>query len=98
MRIATGSRQFGTIDLNTGVFSPINSNIGKQLAGLGELDGTLYGALADPTFLPSESLYKINPGTGHLTPEPRFFPIVAMALALLACMRTRLPSRLHREQ
>lgn len=65
--MVTGSSEFGTIDLNTGVFSLINLNQGTQLAGLGELNGTLYGALAGPA-LGNPSLYRVNPSTGQLTP------------------------------
>jgi len=58
--ITTGnSMQFGTIDLNTGTFSPI-SNESLNLAGLGVVNGKLYSAA-------SGTLYLVNVANGSLT-------------------------------
>lgn len=59
--MSTGSDQFGTIDLNTGVFTQLG-NSGLLLSGLGTVDGNIYGgAYADDT------LYEVNPTNGSLT-------------------------------
>jgi len=54
---------FGTIDLTTGSFSLLG-NSGQSLAGLGVINGTLYGT----SFLvPNGTLYTINQANGALT-------------------------------
>lgn len=59
--MATGSDQFGTIDLNTGVFTQLG-NSGLVLSGLGVAGGNLYGGgNVDNT------LFRVNPATGALT-------------------------------
>src|ERR1700691_1840065 len=53
------SADFGTLDLNTGVFSEIgNTGLGACAVGLGELNGTIYteGCL-------NNNLYAVNTGT-----------------------------------
>jgi hypothetical protein len=55
--------EFGTIDLNTGVFSSLG-NTGQTLAGFGEINGTLYGASYET---PSGTLYSVNPANGSLS-------------------------------
>jgi hypothetical protein len=68
---ADPSGDFGTLDLDTGVYTSIGTleinNQPVQLAGLGEVNGTLYGAPitgGPPTTAP---LYSINPLNGSLT-------------------------------
>ena len=62
---------FGTIDLNTGVFSQLgptaigNPIFSEQLSGMAEASGTLYGAAAGTT--DNGQLYTINPANGTLT-------------------------------
>jgi hypothetical protein len=51
--------QFGTVDLSTGVFSPI-ANESLQLNGLGVANGKLYGVSGG-------TLYQVNPANGSLT-------------------------------
>jgi len=56
--------QFGTINLSTGVFTPLGttnlSGTPEDLGGLGEVDGVLYGTSGD-------TLYSINTANGDLT-------------------------------
>ena len=59
--IATGADQFGTIDLNTGVFTQLG-NMGQLLSGLGVAGGKLYGGVNE-----GDTLYEVNPATGTLT-------------------------------
>lgn len=54
---------FGTIDLNTGVFSLLG-NSGQQLAGLAVQNGTLYGSSWNTA---NGTLYSVNPANGNLT-------------------------------
>jgi hypothetical protein len=58
----TGSDQFGTIDLNTGVLTQLG-NMGVVLSGLGEVGGNLYGG----GYSGSNTLYKVNLTNGSLT-------------------------------
>jgi len=57
----TSTSQFGTMDLNTGVFTLIGSQT-AQLSGLGVLSGTLYGGASV-----GNTLYSVNTTTGALT-------------------------------
>ena len=59
--IVTQTDQFGTIDLNTGVFTGIG-NMGQQLSGLGVSGGNLFGGVSD-----TGNLYQVNPANGALT-------------------------------
>lgn len=61
--LITGSDQFGTIDLNTGVFT-VTGNTGLLLSGLGLVGGTLYGGGSI-----SNTLYSVGPATGALTAQ-----------------------------
>jgi len=61
---------FGTIDLNTGVFSQlgptaIGGSFQEALSGMAEASGTLYGAAEGTT--DNGQLYTINPANGTLT-------------------------------
>jgi PEP-CTERM motif len=63
---------FGTIDLNTGVFSSLglteiggNPLLGVSLSGMAEANGTLYGA--DEGINNNGGFYTINPANGALT-------------------------------
>jgi hypothetical protein len=61
---------FGTIDLNTGVFSQlgptaIGGNFQEPLSGMAEANGTLYGAAEGTN--DNGQLYTINPANGTLT-------------------------------
>jgi hypothetical protein len=58
--MTTNNGAFGTIDLNTGVFSPLG-NSGLTLSGLGVANGVLYGTNFGST------LYAINLANGSLT-------------------------------
>jgi hypothetical protein len=58
--------EFGVVDLNTGAFTYIG-NQGDQLAGLGLLDGVLYGGLSYTDAVVGNNLYRINVATGALT-------------------------------
>ena len=61
-----GSGEFGTIDLNNGAISIINSNNGLAgAAGLGVFNGTLYAATNNGGI--NGQLYSINPATGVAT-------------------------------
>jgi|HubBroStandDraft_6_1064221.scaffolds.fasta_scaffold253581_2 hypothetical protein len=63
--IAATGPQFGTLDLNTGVFTPINTSE-PTLAGMATLNNnTEYGADFEGT--PNSNLYSINPATGNLS-------------------------------
>jgi hypothetical protein len=60
--MSTGSDQFGTIDLNTGVFTSVG-NSGVLLSGLGVgTNGNLYGGIFG-----GNTLYQVNPADGSLT-------------------------------
>ena len=61
--MTTGSGDFGTINLNTGVFSVL-SNSGQILAGLGVFNGALF---ATNYHMPTGTLYRVNPANGSLT-------------------------------
>jgi hypothetical protein len=68
--ITDSSRDFGTIDLNSGLYNSIGQTLSGssplELAGLGELGSTLYGAsLATGQGI----LYTINTTTGALTQQ-----------------------------
>ena len=54
----TGSNQWGTIDLNTGVFTQLG-NTGTLLAGIGTLNGNYYGGQWG-----GSTLYQVNPANG----------------------------------
>jgi hypothetical protein len=56
---------FGTIDLNTGVFSSLGNNLPVALSGMAEANGTLYGA--DEGTTNNGGFYTINPANGALT-------------------------------
>jgi|SRR5579872_2719298 len=60
--ITTGG-QFGTVDLNTGVETLLGTSANSQLAGLGEIGGTLYTAASN-----AGTLYTVNPKSGALNP------------------------------
>lgn len=57
----TGSNQWGTMDLSTGVFTQLGST-GRLLAGIGTSGGSVYGG----NFV-GNTLYKINVANGSLT-------------------------------
>jgi hypothetical protein len=57
----TNGGQFGTIDLNTGTNSLLGTSANSQLAGLGEVGGTLYTAGYS-----GGNLYTVNPKSGAL--------------------------------
>ena len=54
---------FGTLDTTTGVYTPLGNN-GVTLAGLGALNGALYGAIWDNA---GGTLYTVNTTNGALT-------------------------------
>jgi hypothetical protein len=56
-----GSGDFGTINLNTGVFTSLGS-LGQTPAGLGVADGELFA-----TSYGNGTLYQVNPANGSLT-------------------------------
>jgi hypothetical protein len=58
--VATSTGQFGTINLNSGEYTQITS--GAALAGLGVLQGALYGGEVY-----GGTLYQVNPSSGSLT-------------------------------
>jgi hypothetical protein len=61
--LVTKGGTFGTLDLHTGVFTS-DGSLGQTVAGLGELNGTLYAT----TFENSAGfLYTVNPATASLT-------------------------------
>jgi hypothetical protein len=53
--------EFGIVDLNTGVFTPVG-NMGQTLAGLGTAGGVIYGVDYH-----GDTLYSVNTSTGALT-------------------------------
>ncbi len=55
---------FGTVDLNTGIFTPISSNL-VFVSGFAAYNGNLYGI--DPN---TGTLIQINPATGAITYAP----------------------------
>jgi hypothetical protein len=57
----TNGGQFGTIDLNTGANTLLGTSANSQLAGLGELGGTIYTAVYT-----GGTLYTVNPKSGAL--------------------------------
>ena len=57
----TGGAGFGTLDLNTGLYTSIG-NSGILLSGLGEVDGVVYGGAEE-----TNQLYSVNTSTGALT-------------------------------
>jgi hypothetical protein len=59
----TQAGEFGTIDLNTGVFTLL-ATPGVTLAGLVATNGTLYGADFNQS---ASNLYSVNPANGSLT-------------------------------
>ncbi len=61
--MGTVSGDFGTIDLNTGVFSLLG-NSGVTLAGMAVANATLYGSSYHTS---TGTLYSINPTNGSLT-------------------------------
>jgi len=58
---ATGSNNFGVIDLNTGVYTQIG-NMGALLSGLGVAGGNVYGGIEG-----TSNLERVNVATGALT-------------------------------
>ena len=54
---------FGTVDLNTGVFSPLG-NSGVSFTGMAVENGTLYGSSYNGLL---STLYTINPANGSAT-------------------------------
>jgi hypothetical protein len=56
-----GNTSFGTLDLNTGVYTQIGVS-GLLLSGLGEVNGVVYGGAEE-----SNVLYSVNTSTGALT-------------------------------
>jgi hypothetical protein len=56
-----GNTDFGTLDLNTGVYANIGYS-GILLCGLGEVNGVVYGGAEE-----SNELYSVNTSTGALT-------------------------------
>src|SRR5580658_7591413 len=61
--VGTGSDQFGTIDLNTGVVTVLGST-GQLLAGLADRKGTLYATAYETS---TGTLYTVDPSNGALT-------------------------------
>jgi hypothetical protein len=61
---AASSRDFGTVDLNTGVYTEIGVSPNVPIAGLGEIGGTLYAAGSIGN---TNTLYSVDPATGGLT-------------------------------
>ena len=59
----TSVGQFGTIDLNTGMYTVLGTSTNSSLAGLGEVGGTLYSAVPN-----AGTLYTVNPKSGALNP------------------------------
>src|SRR5215831_6504860 len=57
----TNGGQLGTIDLNTGATTLLGTSANSQLAGLGEIGGTLYTAAYT-----GGTLYTVNPKSGAL--------------------------------
>jgi uncharacterized protein DUF6923 len=63
--MVTSTQEFGTIDLNSGIFTQTGPNESVQVAGLGEIGSSLYASSYD---VPAGSLYSVNPTNGVLTP------------------------------
>ena len=61
--MGTNSGEFGTIDLNTGVFSLLG-NSGVTLAGMAVANAKLYGSSYHTS---TGTLYTVNPANGNLT-------------------------------
>jgi hypothetical protein len=59
--MSTGSDLFGTIDLDTGLFTELG-DMGQLLSGLGVTDGNIYGGVEG-----SQDLYQVNLTNGSLT-------------------------------
>ena len=59
--VASGSGQFGTIDLDSGAFTSLG-NMGLLLSGLGVANGNLYGSAVS-----TGDLYQVNTSDGTLT-------------------------------
>src|SRR5208282_1995985 len=59
--MSTGSDQFGTIDLNTGVITQLG-NSGQLLSGLGTVGGNIYGGVVGTSLLD-----QVNLTNGSLT-------------------------------
>ena len=59
--IVTGNATFGSVDLDTGIYTSIGSQA-QQLAGLGVSGGNLYGVLYG-----GNTLYQVDPATAALT-------------------------------
>ena len=59
--IATGSEEFGIIDLTSGAYTEIG-NMGQLLSGLGEVNNGIYGGLDA-----GATVYQVDPNTGALT-------------------------------
>ena len=57
----TGNTSFGTLNLNTGVYTNIGVS-GLLLSGLGEVNGVVYGGIEE-----GNELYSVNTSTGALT-------------------------------
>jgi hypothetical protein len=68
--MVTGESQFGTIDLNTGVFTQIGPNEAVQVSGLGESTVANFGSTlyASSYQNPAGILYSVNTTDGLLTP------------------------------
>ena len=64
--MALDNSGFGTIDLDTGVFTSLG-NFGQTLAGLGEENGILFGAASGQSAGIFGFLYTINPTNGNLS-------------------------------
>lgn len=61
----SGVSEFGSIDLNTGVFTKLTI-LSPRLVGLGSVNGKLYGGDFQSGWT-GTTLYEVNPGTGSLT-------------------------------
>jgi len=59
--MVTNTKQFGIIDLTTGVFTQLGTN-GVLLSGLGVAGGNLYAGAYN-----GDTLYEVNPANGSLT-------------------------------
>lgn len=62
--MVTSNQEFGTIDLNSGLFTQTGTEA-VQVAGLGEIGSSLYASSYN---VPAGSLYSVNPANGVLTP------------------------------
>src|SRR5271156_1439529 len=63
--MVTGNQEFGTIDLNTGIFTQTGPDESVQVAGLGEIGSSLYASSYNVS---GGRLYSVNPVNGVLTP------------------------------